>query len=178
MRASLMVAAGAGLLALAACSDDSAKAPAAEAAAVAEKLTPGEYQVTTKVEDLRSTDNTTPLTKAKLTAAGDVPLVHRACVAADGAMAPEMFAEAGDSCKVDNSYARNGKINAQLGCERAGAPGNVMHSIDGNFTADGFTATINTGTYFLGSGDYAMRRSVTAKRVGACAAGAADEKAS
>ena len=178
MRASVMVAAGAGLLALAACSDDSATAPAAKTAAAAEKLSPGEYEVTTKVEDLRSTDNTTPLTKSKRTAAGAAPLVHRACVAADGAMAPDMFAEAGDSCKVDNSYARNGKINAQLGCERAGAPGNVMHSIDGNFTADGFTATVNTGTYFIGSGDYAMRRAMTAKHVGAGAAGGGDKTAS
>jgi hypothetical protein len=170
MRIAVMITAGVGLLALAACSDDSATAPPAETAAVAEKLTPGEYEVTTTVEELRSTDNTTPLTKLKLTAAGDPPLSHRACIAADGSVATEMFSEAGDSCKVNNSYARNGKINAQLGCSRDGAPGNVMHSIDGEFTADGFTATVNTGTYFTGSGDYAMRRSLTARRVGACPA--------
>ena len=47
-------------------------------------MSAGEYEVATKVEDLRSTDHTTPLTKAKQMAAGDAPMVHRACVAAEG----------------------------------------------------------------------------------------------
>lgn len=164
-----MAAAGAAAVSLAGCSNDQAPAPAPETAA-AETLKAGEYEVATKVEDLRSTDHTTPLTKLKLMAAGDSPAVHRACVAADGTIAPGMFTEAGDSCKVDNSYSRNGKINLQLGCTRSGAPGQVMHSVDGDFKADSFTATVNTGTYFTGSGDYAMRRTMTARRVGNCPA--------
>ena len=167
MRSSSMIAAGAAILLLAGCSNEQAPAAAPEAAAAAETLSGGEYEVATRVEDLRSTDHTTPLTKAKLMAATDAPAVHRACVASDGTIAPEMFTEAGDSCKVNNSYARNGKINLQLGCTRS-APGSVMHSVDGDFTADSFTAKVNTGTYFTGSGDYAMRRAMIGKRVGNC----------
>ena len=154
---------------LAGCGNGSAPAasPATEAAAA---LSAGEYEVATKVEDLRSTDHTTPLTKAKQMAAGDPPVVHRACVGSDGAIATAMFAEAKDDCSVQNSYVRNGKINLQLSCTRPGAPGQVLQSVDGDFTADSFTATVNTGTYFMGSGDYAMRRTMTARRVGACGA--------
>ena len=166
MRIELMALAGTAILSLAGCSDETAPT-AAPQAATAETLSAGEYEVATKVEDLRSTDHTTPLTRAKLAAAGDAPIVHRACIAADGTIDPQMFTEAGDDCKVDNSYARHGRINIQLGCTRS-APGSVMHSVDGNFTADGFTATVNTGTYFTGSGDYAMRRAMTGKRVGNC----------
>ena len=171
MRTAMVTIGGAGMLALAACSDDSATTapPKAEKAAT---LAAGEYEVATKVEDLRSTDHTTPLTKAKLTGPDGAPTVQRACVAADGTIAPEVFTEPGDTCKINNSYARSGKINMQIGCERAGAPGNVMHSIDGNFESESFTATVNTGTYFTGSGDYAMRRSMTGKRVGVCPASA------
>lgn len=165
------IAASTCLWALTACSDDTATtaAPKAEKAA---SLASGEYEIATKVEDLRSTDHTTPLTKLKLTAEGDSPTVTRTCVAADGSISPDAFTEPGDTCKINNSYTRSGKINMQIGCERDGAPGNVMHSIDGDFEAESFTATVNTGTYFTGSGDYAMRRSMTAKRVGACAVAA------
>lgn len=172
MRIILTIAASAAALAITGCSEETAPdAPPKAAAAAA--LSPGEYEVTTKVEDLRSTDNTTPLTKAKLGAAGDPPIVHRACIASDGTIAPEMFGEAGDSCKVENSYARSGTLNLQLSCTRPGAPGSVLQSVAGKFQADGLTATVNTATYLNGPGDYAMRRSMTAKRVGDCPAGAA-----
>ncbi|HET7709444.1 MAG TPA: DUF3617 family protein [Sphingomicrobium sp.] len=170
------MASGAALLALAGCSKEPAPAPPEEKAA--DSLTAGEYEVTTVVEDLRSTDNTTPLTKARLAAAGDPPLVHRACIAGDGAMAPEMFGEPGDSCKVENSYARSGTINLQLSCTRPGAPGSVLQSVAGKFKADGFTTTVNTATYLNGPGDYAMRRAMTGRRIGDCPAAAADQKAS
>jgi hypothetical protein len=169
MRIFLTVATGVSMLAIAGCANESAPAAAPETE-TAKALEAGEYEVATKVEDLRSVDHTTPLTKAKLTAAADAPMVHRACVGADGLIAPAMFAEANDSCKVDNSYVRNGKINLQLTCSRSGA-GQVLQSVDGDFKADSFTATVNTGTYFAGPGDYAMRRSMTAKRVGNCPAG-------
>jgi len=172
MRNLMMLAAGMAATALAGCSNESAPA-AAPATAAAVTLAAGEYEVATKVEDLRSTDHTTPATKAKLTTASAAPAVHRACVASDGSIAPEMFAEAGDSCKVENSYVRGGKINLQLTCSRSSSPGQVLQSVAGEFTGESFTATVNTGTYFAGAGDYAMRRSMTAKRVGNCPAGGA-----
>ena len=151
------------------CGNDSARAAAPTTEAKA--LSAGEYEVATKVEDLRSTDHTTPPTKAKQMAASDAPAMHRACVAAEGKVDADMFAEAGDKCSVQNSYVDSGKINLQLSCTRSGAPGQVLQSVDGDYQADSFTATVNTGTYFTGSGDYAMRRTMTAKRVGACPAG-------
>lgn len=172
MRNLLMLAVGMAATALAGCSNESAPA-AAPATAAPVTLAAGEYEVATKVEDLRSTDHTTPATRARLTTASAAPAVHRACVASDGSIAPEMFAEAGDSCKVENSYVRGGKINLQLTCTRSSSPGQVLQSVAGKFTGQGFTATVNTGTYFAGAGDYAMRRSMTAKRVGNCPAAAA-----
>ena len=170
MRKLLMLAAGLSATALTGCSNESAPA-AAPATAAPATLAAGEYEVATKVEDLRSTDHTTPATKAKLTTASAAPAVHRACVAGDGSIAPDMFAEAGDSCKIENSYVRSGKINLQLTCTRSSTPGQVLQSVAGDFTGESFTATVNTGTYFAGAGDYAMRRSMTAKRVGNCPAG-------
>jgi hypothetical protein len=168
MRVIWLIAAGAMALTVSGCGNDSA--PAAETTTEAKALSAGEYEVATKVEDLRSTDHTTPLTKAKQMAAGDAPMMHRACVAADGKIDADMFGEAGDKCSVQNSYVATGKINMQLSCTRSGAPGQVLQSVDGDYSADSFTATVNTGTYFSGSGDYAMRRTMTAKRVGACPA--------
>jgi hypothetical protein len=168
MRILWIGAVGAMAFAVTGCGNDSA--PAAAPSTEAKALSAGEYEVATKVEDLRSTDHTTPLTKAKQMAASDAPVMHRACVVADGKIDADMFAEAGDKCSVQNSYVDSGKINMQLSCTRSGAPGQVLQSVDGDYAADSFTATVNTGTYFSGSGDYAMRRTMTARRVGACPA--------
>jgi hypothetical protein len=153
---------------LAACSSE---APPTEAPAeTAKALTSGEYEVSGKIETLRSTDGTTPATKAKL---GDPPVLARACVAADGTMEPMMFGEPGDKCKAENAYARNGRLNLQLSCTREGAPGQVMQTINGSFTSESFVAEVTTGTYFSGSGDYSMKRTLAGKRVGECPAASA-----
>ncbi|MFP5329676.1 MAG: DUF3617 domain-containing protein [Alphaproteobacteria bacterium] len=129
-------------------------------------LNPGEYEVTTLVESLRSTDQTTPATKAK---ADGKAVTHRACVASDGTVEPAMFSEAGDECRIENVYARNGRLTLALSCSRPGAPGLVAQSVAGTFSADGFDAEVETATYLTGAGDYAMRRKMTGKRVGDCA---------
>jgi hypothetical protein len=92
-------------------------------------LNPGEYEIATLVEDIRSTDGTTPATKAKASAAGDQPITHRACIASDGTVEPVMFAEAGDECRIDNVYARSGRLTMQLACSRPGAP--IAHRAPG-----------------------------------------------
>ena len=141
-------------------------------------LNPGQYEITTRVESLRATDGTTPATKAKATAPGDPPITHRACIASDGTVEPSMFSEAGDECRIDNVYARNGRLTMQLACSRPGAPGQVMQSVNGRFTADAFEADVDTATYLTGAGDYAMRRKLSAKRVGDCPAAAEKPAAS
>ena len=132
-------------------------------------LNPGEYEVTTLVESLRSTDGTAPATKAQASKPGDKPVMHRACIASDGTVEPVMFAEAGDECRIENAYARNGRLTLNLSCTRPSAPGQVLQSVNGFFTADGFEATVDTGTYLTGAGDYTMRRKLKGQRVGDCA---------
>src|SRR5687767_7520485 len=101
MRTIMLGLAAAGLLA--ACSDDSATAPKEEAAAAS--LQPGAYEVTAKVDALRSTDNSTPATASK---ADGPPTVTRTCVAADGEIEPAAFAESDEQCTATDSYVRGG----------------------------------------------------------------------
>jgi hypothetical protein len=141
----------------------------AETKTVAEppaKLPPGEYTVTAKVDTLRSTDKTTPATKAKL---GET-VSTTGCVGADNQPAAELFAATGDKCTAKDSYVRSGRLNVSFACSRAGKPGDVMVSADGRYTADGFTGKATTNTYFAGDGDYTQVSSLTAKRVGQCKA--------
>ncbi|HEX4761519.1 MAG TPA: DUF3617 family protein [Sphingomicrobium sp.] len=149
---------------LAGCGQESAVNNGSEQVPAA--INPGEYEVTTVVESLRSTDQTTPATKAK---ADGKAITHRACIASDGTVEPAMFSEAGDECRIDNAYARNGRLTLALSCSRPGAPGLVAQSVAGTFSADGFEATVETATYLTGAGDYAMRRKMVGKRVGECA---------
>lgn len=163
MRKFMMTAVAVG--ALSACSGGDAPANnVAEAAAAA--LQPGEYELTAKVDDVRSTDKTTPATALKV---GGDPVTTRTCVGADSAMDPKAFVEAGESCTASDSYMRNGRMNLQYRCNRSGK-GQLTHVVDGSFKADSFTAQVRTGTYFSGSGDYDLTRNITGKRVGECTA--------
>ncbi len=164
MRTIILSLVGAGLLA--ACGDDAADRP--KAAAKADALQPGEYEMTTKVDELRSTDNSTPSTSMKVPTAGEAPSTSRVCVTAEG-IPPLTFAEAGDKCTPSGSYMRSGRMSLQFNCNRSGR-GPLTQLVDGKFTADSFEAQVITSTSFSGPGDYALTQTMTGKRVGECPA--------
>jgi hypothetical protein len=153
-----------GTLALAACGQE-AEAP--KKAAAPATIPPGEYEVTAIVKSLRSTDKTPLPTFAKQ---GDTRTV-RGCVGSDGLPAPELLAARGDSCKIQNPFVSNGRMNFQLNCDRPGQ-GNVMSDVTGTFTAEGFTGTLIATSFFTGSGDYRLEEEITARKVAdQCTAG-------
>ncbi|MCY7397926.1 MAG: DUF3617 domain-containing protein [Sphingomonas bacterium] len=125
----------------------------------------GGYEIVSEVTKLVSTDKSTPATPLKL---GDKQTI-RACVAADGTPDPKMFVEEGDICTANHSYGRSGRLSIQYTCNRAGK-GELYPNADGNYTADGYKALVTVATAFAGDGDYALTRTLTAKRIGACPA--------
>jgi hypothetical protein len=151
----------AAVLMLAACSNEAP--PPAEAEA-AKTLMAGEYAMTTTVTAFRSTDGGTPASKAKV---GDA-FETKACVAADGTLDPAIFAAAGETCKATNSYVSDGRMSLQMSCTRPDTPGQTMPGVDGTFTADQFKGTATTTTYLTSSGNYALTRTISAKRIGEC----------
>jgi hypothetical protein len=153
------------LMMLAACGSE---APKPVEAATPKTLVAGDYEVSSEVTKLVSADKTTPATALKLGAKE----VIRACVAADGTPDPKMFVEAGDACTATNSYVRSGRMSVQYTCKRAGK-GELYLNADGNYTADGYKALVTGASSFPGTGDYSLTRTLTAKRVGDCAAGVA-----
>ena len=132
-------------------------------------LTPGEYEATWTVSQLASSDDSTPATELAEGATGTV----RACVGADGEIDPALFADAEDECSATSNFVRNGRISMQLECRRPGQPGQVLLTVNGTTTAEGFDAEVGTTTYFNAEGDYQMTRTVTGRRVGDCPAGEA-----
>ena len=157
----LMFAAGAALL-VTACGGEAPKQEAKTKAP--DKPVAGQYQASWTVTSLRSVDKTTPATNLKQDASGTT----LACIAADGTIDPALFAEDGDSCSAKNPYVRNGRLGLDLTCKREGASGEVRQSVSGTFKADTLDAEVSTTTYLGGAGDYAMTRTISAKRVGEC----------
>ena len=68
-----------------------------------------------------------------------------------------------------NHFARDLGVPFDL----AGAAGSVNYSVDGQFTADAFTAKVTTGTSFATPDDYLLMRELSGKRVGNCPAAVA-----
>ena len=165
MRTMILGMAAVGLLA--ACSEDPAAKP--EKAAKAEALQPGEYELTTTVDAVRSTDGTAPATNMKVAAEGEETEKVRVCVAKDGAIDPLIFAEASDKCTPSSTYMRSGRMSLQFNCNRANR-GQLTQTVDGTFTATSFEARVMTSSYFSGPGDYSMTRTLTGARVGDCPA--------
>ncbi|MEO7787662.1 MAG: DUF3617 family protein [Sphingomicrobium sp.] len=152
------------LVLLAACADDAPKVD--KRAGEAKQLGAGAYEVQAKVASLTATDKGKPASKAK---AGDTAVL-KGCVAADGTPDPSLFIEAGDQCSATQSYARGAIINIQYHCQRKGTYGSVNYSIEGQFTADAFTAKATAGTSFTTPDDYTLIRDLSGKRVGNCPA--------
>lgn len=144
--------------ALAACGQEAA-APPAKVAAPA-RLPAGQYEVTATVESLASTDKTPVPTFAK---AGDTATAQ-GCVGEDGVPKAELLAAPGDACAVKEPYIRGGRMNLTLDCTRPGQ-GKVMATVDGKYTAEGFTGTLIATTAFVGSGDYRLVEKLTARKV-------------
>ncbi len=138
--------------------------PQQNQSAAAAELSPGQYEASWKITQLRSTDNTTPATNLQQDMSGTT----LACVGPKNAFDSALFAEDGDECTEDSRYARNGRINLSLTCKREGAGGEIRESVNGTYKADSFEAEASTTTYLSGDGDYALMRTVTAKRVGEC----------
>lgn len=155
----LMTAAVAALLA-AGCGTEAPPPPEPEAA----ELSPGLYEASWTVSELRSIDKTTPSTNLKQDATG----TSTGCIGPEGAIDTALFAEDGDSCTASNAYVRNGRISIDVSCEREGASGPVRQSVSGTYTSEGLEAEVSTTTYLAGPGDYAMVRTFTARRVGEC----------
>ena len=156
----------AGALVLAGCSGETPANQTATAEAPPASLPAGEYEVAATVASFRSTDGATPIVKVKQ---GDTS-TSRACVGADGAPPPELFAAKGDVCTPQNAYVRNGRMNVTLNCKREGVSGSIMTEVSGSYTADSMKGSATTITSISGSGDYQMAQDFTARRVGECKA--------
>ena len=156
-----MISAIAAAALLAGCSDE---APPKPPEAAASQLKPGEYELSATVDSIRSTDQSPPATKS---AAGAPVSVTRICIPANGTIEPAAFVEAGEACVASDRYMSRGRLSLQFKCTRPAA-GQLTQTVDGSFTADSFTAKLFTASYFAGVGDYELRRSVTARRVGEC----------
>jgi hypothetical protein len=154
-------------LAAAACSGgDEAKN---EAAAVPATLPAGTWQAAFEVKRFASADQTTPALKAKQ---GDKEQSSSCVTEAQRTQpAPELFAGAGYSCTYQNSYIKDGMINATIACTRPELKGQINMAVQGSYTADSFEATVDSTSYLPGPGDFTMSRKVKAKLTpGACQA--------
>jgi len=151
--------------AAAACSGgDEAANQSAEAPAT---LPAGTWQAEFEVKRFASADQTTPALKAKQgdkeKASSCVPEAQRATPA------PELFAGAGYACTYQNSYIKDGMINATIQCTRPELKGQINMAVQGNYTADSFEATVDSTSYLPGPGDFTMSRKVKGKLTpGAC----------
>jgi hypothetical protein len=136
---------------------------------VAASMEAGQWETAFEVRSIRSTDKTTPAIKA---AAGDRE-AGSTCIPAgsEGTPPPALFAGPGYECATQNSYIRNGRINASLKCSRGGVRGDIMMTVQGSYTGTSFEGTVDTITYLPGAGDFEMSRKMTGRKTAAaCAA--------
>lgn len=157
-------------LAAAACSSEPPPPPAPEAAA---SLAAGEWEVTTDVTAMESTDSGRPAIQAKV---GDKSTDKFCLAAADAAKPPPALIVGDDQeCSYNNSYIRNGKINASLRCAKDGLRGDIMKGVEGKFDGSSFEATVGTTSFLVSDGDVRIEEKVTGRRVGDCKADSDDK---
>lgn len=135
----------------------------AETDAVPAAFPVGEWEVTSTVEQISSTDGTTPAIAAK---AGDTA-TRKACVASADELS-KLFAPDGADCTAMSDYARQGRVNTAYKCTVKGGVLNV--TVNGNYTADTLDGVTDSASMLSGSGDYQLREKVAGRRTGDCPA--------
>ena len=89
---------------------------------------------------------------------------------------PALFAGSEGECAYDNFYMSGGTLNVTMRCTRPDLSGEVLVSAYGDYSADSFTATIETSTHLATDGDVAIAAKMTGRHAGPCTA-APEEKA-
>ena len=142
-------------------------APEEKKAEEAPALLPaGTWTVGSTITALRSLDKTPPAIKA---AVGDKDSLGVCVPKATPEPPPAMFAGTGYTCVYKSAYIKEGMLNATIDCRRPEIEGAIMMSVQGSYTATGFTGTADTTAYLPGAGDFAMSRKLTATvKPGAC----------
>jgi hypothetical protein len=150
-------------LGAAACGGGSEEKKAEEAPAL---LPAGTWTVSSEITALHSLDKTPPAIKA---AVGDKDTATFCVPKASGQPEPALFAGSGYTCSYKSAYIKDGLLNATIDCRRADVEGSIMMSVQGNYTATGFTGTADTTAYLPGAGDFAMSRKISGSvKPGAC----------
>lgn len=150
------------LLLLAGCGGETETAANAASEAVVPAAFPaGQWEVTTTVESIGSTDGTTPVVSAKK---GD-SATRKVCVA-DAKKLDALFAPEGTQCTALADYARQGRINTAYKCTVAG--GVLTPTVNGRYTADTLDVIVDSASMLSGSGDYQMSARAVGKRLGDC----------
>lgn len=134
----------------------------------------GTWTASSEVTAIRSLDKTPPAIKA---AVGDKDTAE-ACVEKPTQEPPAaLFSGTGYTCTYKSAYMKDGLVNAAIDCRRKDVEGSIMMTIQGNYTATGFTGTADTTAYLPGPGDFAMSRKISATvKPGACTAKPADDQ--
>jgi hypothetical protein len=140
-------------------------------------LPAGTWTVSSEVTALRSLDGTPPAIKAKV---GDKDSATFCVPKASAQPEAALFAGSGYTCGYKSAYIKEGILNATIDCRRADIEGSILMSVQGSYTATGFTGTADTTAYLPGRGDFAMSRKISGSvKPGACtpapAAGEDDE---
>jgi hypothetical protein len=155
MRASIVIPF---FFALSACSGGDGGDQAGEAAAPA-TLPAGQWQARWEVTAMRQTDHAPkPAVAAKVGDQGNADL----CVGKSEGEKPNpaLFGGPGYDCTYRSSYIKDGVMNADLACTRAGVHGAIAMSMHGTYDSKSYQGTIEADSYLPGPGDFAMTRRI------------------
>ena len=156
------------LLVLAACSEGAAPTKQEGEAPAAQQLSAGQWEMTTEITKLTQRDKGAP---AITTPEGSRSTTSSCVAAADVKNPPPaLFAPEGTECSYRDIYMSGGRLNATLGCTRAGLGGTIATNVNGSFTATTFEGNATTETSLSGEGDVRIDAKLTGRRTGDCTA--------
>ncbi len=152
------------LVALAACGGGEAEN---KAKGKAERLQPGQYEVTAEVTNFKAADKGIPKINTKQ---GD-STTRSVCVPEGGTPPAELFTDEAFTCRGSSDvFVRNGSINGSIDCTGTGLSGQVAYSITGRFTEDSFEAERELKTRLTTDGDVEIASTLRGRRTGECSA--------
>jgi hypothetical protein len=149
------------LVGVAGCSGGAEKT---EAPAAKIELQPGQWEMTTQITELT-------INGASQASNASQPVTIKNCVTPEQVKQPDpkMFGDGkNSSCKYDNFYMSDGRINAGISCKGPDGSSTINSTINGQFTPTTMAIDMEMLSN-MGGANMRMKAKLDAKRIGECA---------
>jgi hypothetical protein len=156
------------LVGLAACSGGGGEESSNKIDRASIRLEPGEWELTNEITNITLADQGTAAVPMKV----GMRTTTKSCITPEQVEQPQptIFASSKDTCTYKNFYMSRGRLVASMSCKQPGLDGEMLMTVEGDYTNTSMDVTVEMATSLVGPGDVKVNSKISGRRLGECPA--------